>query len=63
MTEKYSKFNIVSKGGFGLKVIKPSGKGSVPVALRGAYTSVGLAKRDIDAYQAGQGADKNGKTE
>ena len=28
------------------------GKGSMPLALLGAYTSVGIAKKDIDRYVA-----------
>lgn len=32
------------------RVAKKDGKGSIPLALMGNYTSVGLAKLDIDRY-------------
>lgn len=33
-------------------IYKTGGKGSIPIALTGAYTSVGVAKADIDRYRA-----------
>lgn len=54
---EYSKYNI-DKGAFTYYVIKPKGKGSVPVALRGMYTSVEEAKKAIDFQDE---VSKNGK--
>ena len=34
------------------RVAKKDGKGSIPLALMGNYTSVGLAREDIDRYMA-----------
>lgn len=47
---EYNGFNIVGDGTFGYKHIKPTGKGSVALSLRGVYTTAYEAQRAIDAY-------------
>ena len=42
----------VQNNNFCNKVIKAIGKGSVPVVLRGLYTSYAAAKEAIDAQEA-----------
>ncbi|MNR61787.1 hypothetical protein D3C85_1836310 [compost metagenome] len=41
---------IASDGSYGMKEIKPIGKGSVPLNLRGSFTSVSLAQKAVDQY-------------
>ena len=59
---EYNGYTIVSDGVFGYFNIKPTGRGSVPLQLRGAYTSQVFAQKGIDAYLSEKG-DKNGKAE
>lgn len=58
---EYRGFNIEGDGTFGMKVIKPLGKGSVPLSLRGAYTKSSFAERDIDLHLSLKGGKKDGK--
>lgn len=59
MTEEYEGYLIeVAKGRGSMLHIKPKGKGSVVVKLRGLYTSMADAKRAIDTYLRGK---TNGK--
>ena len=58
---EYKGFNIEGDGTFGMKLIKPIGKGSVPAALRGMYTKSIFAERDIDLHLSLKGGDKDGK--
>lgn len=50
MSSEYNGFKIDSDGTYSMKVIKPVGKGSVPVSLRGSYTSTSEAEGAIDKY-------------
>ena len=52
MSNEYEGYKIESDGTFSMKVIKPIGKGSVPVDLRGSYTSTRDAEVAIDRYLA-----------
>lgn len=63
MQEEYNGFKVVSDGAFGMKCIKPIGKGSVPLELRGSYTNAWLAKRQIDLYLSSKKVSKGGETE
>ncbi len=45
----YEGFKIVPSP-FNSFQVKPNGKGSVATTLRGAYTSVNIAKQAIDSY-------------
>lgn len=58
---EYKGYKIEADGSFGYKSIKPIGRGSVPVKLRGLYTSAIFAQKDIDAHLERGG--KNGKAE
>lgn len=49
MTE-YRGYNIDGDGTFGMKVIKPTTKGSVAGELRGSYTSAHWAQKAIDTF-------------
>lgn len=49
---EYKGYNIVGDNTYGYKLIKPIGKGSVPMELRGEYTSFPFAKQAIDALEA-----------
>lgn len=63
MEEIYKNYKIVSEGGFGMKVIKANGKGSIHLDLRGLYTNAGTAKRAIDVFLAGKKVTKDGEAE
>lgn len=47
---EYNGFKIEGDGTFGYKHIKPVGKGSVALELRGRYTTPYEAEKAIDAY-------------
>ena len=47
---EYEGYAIVGDGTFGYKHIKPTGKGSVALPLRGVYTTAFEAQKAIDAY-------------
>ena len=49
---EYNGYKIVGDGTFGYSYIKPAGKGSVPLGLRGTYTTGTFAQKAIDAYIA-----------
>lgn len=50
MTEEYRDHLIVGDKTYGYKEIKPVGKGSVHLTLRGKYTNAVHARRAIDNY-------------
>ncbi|MNQ04017.1 hypothetical protein D3C85_167240 [compost metagenome] len=50
MAHEYRGYLIASDGTFGMKEIKPVGKGSVPLTLRGSYTSHNFAQKAIDNH-------------
>lgn len=50
MSREYKGYNIVSDGNYGMKEIKPMGKGSVPMELRGKFTSSYMAQKVIDMH-------------
>lgn len=50
MSQEYKGYIIVGDGTYGMKEIKPVGKGSVHMSLRGKYTSSVTAMKDIDRY-------------
>lgn len=58
---EYRGLNIVPDGTYGYHEVKPSGKGSVPLQLRGRYTHTTHAKKDIDTYLGSKKAPQNGK--
>lgn len=58
---EYKGYNIDSDGTFGMKVIKPTTKGSVPNPLRGVFTTNGFAMKAIDAFLLDKGDNTNGK--
>jgi hypothetical protein len=45
---EYAGYMIEGDGTFGMKYIKPVGRGSVPLELRGSFTTINAAKRMID---------------
>jgi hypothetical protein len=47
MTE-YKGYIVEGDGTFGMKIIKPVGRGTVPNELRGAFSSFSFAQRAID---------------
>ena len=47
---EYNGFKIENDGTFGYREIKAIGRGSVPMELRGRYTTVPFAKAAIDQY-------------
>ena len=62
MSSEYEGFKIDGDGTFSMKVIKPVGKGSIPVALRGSYTSTREAEVAIDRYLANKEKYNRAKT-
>lgn len=61
--QEYKDHLIVGDGTFGYQEIKPVGKGSVHLSLRGKYTSVNTAKRAIDHYVNNVKVSKGGKAD
>jgi len=57
---EYNGYYIENDGTYGQKLIKPVGKGSVHLSLRGSYTTVAFAKRAIDVYLSTK-VEANGK--
>lgn len=47
---EYKGYSIENDGTFGMKEIRPIGKGSVPIVLRGSFTKTSLAQKAIDKY-------------
>jgi hypothetical protein len=47
---EYRGYNIDGDGTFGMKIIKPTTRGSVPGELRGSFTTEYFAKRTIDQF-------------
>lgn len=47
---EYKGYSIENDGTFGMKEIRPIGKGSVPVVLRGSFTKTSLAQKAVDMY-------------
>ena len=47
---EYKGFRIEGDKTFGYLKIKPLGKGSVPLSLRGDYTTIKIAQQAIDRY-------------
>ena len=52
----YNNYRIEVEGSFPMWVIKPKAQGQIPEALRGMYTSVPEAKKDIDKYERTAGS-------
>lgn len=50
---EYKGYSIESDGTFSMRKIKPIGKGSVPLELRGSFTNTAFAMQAIDAYKDG----------
>lgn len=48
----YKGYKIENDGTFGMKEIKPLGRGSVPKPLRGKYTGYKEAQEAIDSYES-----------
>jgi len=49
---EYRGYKIEGDGTFGMKLIKPLGRGTVPKPLRGQYTGYREAKEAIDSYES-----------
>lgn len=47
---EYRGYSIENDGTYGMKEIRPIGKGSVPIVLRGKFTKTSLAQQAIDGY-------------
>lgn len=47
---EYKGYLIKGDQTFGMKVIQPIGRGTVPSALRGQWTNDGFAQKAIDAF-------------
>ncbi len=63
MQEEYNGYLIVGDGTYGMKEIKPIGKGSVHLQLRGKYTTSALAKVAIDLHSKSTKGVKGGKAD
>ncbi|BFG81839.1 hypothetical protein [Pseudomonas phage PP21] len=60
MSVEYKGYQIVNDGTYGFKEIKPLGKGSVHMSLRGKFTNDRIAKVAIDTFLSKK-VDSNGK--
>lgn len=49
---EYNGYLIEGDGTYGMKVIKPIGRGSIPLELRGTFTTTTTAKRVIDVLHS-----------
>ena len=58
---EYRGYNIEGDGTFGMKIIKTIGRGSLPMELRGNFTSDGSARRSIDLVIIGKEKADNGE--
>lgn len=52
MSAEYKGYNIVSDGTYGYKEIKALGRGALPLAMRGKFTSERAARQAIDYHLA-----------
>lgn len=52
MSSEYNGYKIVSDGTYGYKEIKSVGRGAIPLALRGQFTSEKVARQAIDYHLA-----------
>ena len=59
---EYKGYNVVGADLPPMKKITTVGKGSIPAALLGDYTSAGQAHKAIDTYLLTKKVSKNGKT-
>ena len=50
---EYKGYKITADGSYGNKIIKPMGRGSVPNALAGSFTTAYFAMKHIDAHLEG----------
>lgn len=50
MSVEYKGFNVKGDGKFGYYSIHTIGKGSLPDMLKGVFTNMGEAKKNIDGY-------------
>lgn len=57
----YKGYKIVGDGTYGFKQIKPEGKGSVNLELRGNYTNTKQAQIAIDRFLSTQPVKKGAK--
>ena len=62
MTE-YRGYNIDGDGTYGMKLIKPITKGSVPGEIRGVFTTPAFAMKAIDAFLSTKEVMKDGKAD
>lgn len=53
MTE-YKNYKVVGDNTYGMKTIRPLGRGTVPGELRGSYTDFRNAQLAIDKYLSGK---------
>lgn len=60
MSVEYKGYQIANDGTYGFKEIKPLGKGSVHMSLRGKFTNDRIAKVAIDTFLSKK-VDSNGK--
>lgn len=47
---EYNGYKIVSDGTYGYKEIKPAGRGSIHLSLRGKFTTEKVARQAIDQH-------------
>lgn len=59
---EYNGYKIVNDDTFGYKEIKPLGRGSIHLSLRGKFTTEKVARQAIDNYLASK-VNKDDKTD
>lgn len=59
---EYNGYKIVNDQTFGFKEIKPLGRGSIHLSLRGKFTTEKVARQAIDNYLASK-VNKDDKTD
>lgn len=59
---EYKGYKITGDGTYGYKEIKPAGRGSIHLSLRGKFTTEKVARQAIDLHLLSK-ADKDDKTD
>ena len=63
MDIEYKGYKVMGDKTYGFKEIKPVGKGSVHLSLRGKYTTLAAARQAIDSYLDSKQVKDNGETD
>lgn len=63
MDIEYKGYKIVKSDGYGFREIKPTGRGSIHLELRGKFTNTTIAKQAIDNHLNGKKVNEDVSTD